>query len=162
MKTDLFTYQTASDQETIDLGQRLGRLLEAGDVVALAGELGSGKTWFAKGIARGLGINPSVVITSPSFALVNEYEGKYTFFHMDVYRLESLSELLSAGIEEYLHSGGVVAMEWADRWVEILPEESIWVKLAILDDHRREIAFSGRPGRPRDVIDILKQEVGKG
>jgi tRNA threonylcarbamoyladenosine biosynthesis protein TsaE len=152
-----FTVVTKSDQETIELGSTLGACLKQGDVVALAGELGSGKTWFTKGIARGLGIGPNTIITSPSFALVNEYPGKTTFFHIDVYRLESLSELLGAGIDEYLYSGGVAVMEWADRWPEILPDDALRVELVILDEHSRSITFSGRHGRAASVLEAVKK-----
>ena len=150
---------TASDRETIKLGQKLGALLGAGDVVALVGELGSGKTWFTKGIALGLGVSPNMVVTSPSFALVNEYDATYTFYHMDLYRLESLSEFLSAGLEEYLYNGGVVAMEWADRWPEILPEQRLEVAFAIIDDCRREITLSGHHPRAIKIIESIQQEM---
>jgi tRNA threonylcarbamoyladenosine biosynthesis protein TsaE len=152
-----FTVVTESDQETVELGSILGSCLEQGDVVALTGELGSGKTWFAKGIARGLGIGPNTIITSPSFALVNEYQGKTTLFHIDVYRLESLSELLGAGIDEYLYSGGVVVMEWADRWPEIIPEEGLKIELVILDEHTRKIALCGTHGRAITVLEAVKK-----
>ncbi|MGD2124511.1 MAG: tRNA (adenosine(37)-N6)-threonylcarbamoyltransferase complex ATPase subunit type 1 TsaE [Desulfobacteraceae bacterium] len=159
LKIEDFTVITDSDQQTIKFGQRLGAFLEKADVVALAGELGSGKTWLAKGIALGLGVNPSTVVTSPSFALVNEYEGRLTLFHMDIYRLESLSELLSAGLEEYLYSGGVVVLEWADRWPEILPDQTIKVELLILSDNRRQITLSGRHPRVMEIIDAVKQDM---
>ena len=139
------------------LGQKLGRLLEAGDMVALIGELGSGKTWFTKGLALGLGVGPENVVTSPSFTLVNEYDGEVPFYHIDVYRLGSLSEFLSAGLEEFLHQGGVCAMEWAERWPEILPEKRIEVELVILDDQRREITFSGDHSRAKKMIDALQK-----
>jgi tRNA threonylcarbamoyladenosine biosynthesis protein TsaE len=150
-----FTLVTESDQETMELGFSFGTLLEEGDVVALVGELGSGKTWFTKGIARGLGVSPNTVITSPSFALVNEYPGRATLFHMDIYRLGSLSELLSAGIEEYLHSGGVAILEWADRWPEILPDETLKVELIIVNDHSRSITLSGQHLRASSIIEAI-------
>ena len=92
MKEQSVTYYTSSDEETIKLGRRLGVALKEGDAVALVGELGSGKTCFTKGVGLGLGVPADVIITSPSFSLVNEYEGRYPFFHMDGYRLESLSD----------------------------------------------------------------------
>ena len=151
------TVITKSNQETVELGAVLGALLDRGDVVALAGELGSGKTWFTKGIARGLGIGPNIIVTSPSFALVNEYPGKRTLFHIDVYRLESLSELLGAGIDEYLYSGGVAVVEWAERWPEILPDEALKVSLLIVDEHSRRISFSGDRGRAAFLVEALKK-----
>jgi tRNA threonylcarbamoyladenosine biosynthesis protein TsaE len=153
-----FTIVTEADEETLELGFLLGTLLHEGDVVGLAGELGSGKTWFTKGIARGLGVSPSTVVTSPSFALVNEYPGRVTLFHMDIYRLETLGELLSAGIEECLHSGGVAVLEWADRWPEILPEEAVTVELSILDDRSRRITFSGSHPRAVFLIESLRKK----
>ncbi len=152
------TYITTSDEETISLGQRLGALLSEGDVVALVGELGSGKTWFTKGLALGLGVSPDTIVTSPSFTLVNEYKGRYTFYHMDFYRLENLPEVLSAGLEEYLHDSGVVALEWADRWPEILPDKRVMVKFLIIDDRRREITLSGYDPRALEIIEDLEEE----
>ena len=134
MKERSVTYSTVSDDETVNLGRKLGASLGEGDVIALVGELGSGKTWFTKGIGLGLDISSDTIITSPSFSLVNEYEGRYTFFHMDGYRLESLSDFLSAGLDEYLHQDGVVALEWADRWPEILPDWNLKVEIVIVDE----------------------------
>jgi len=130
-----------SEAQTIQFGERLGRLLKKGDVIALAGELGSGKTYFTKGIAKGLGIPPDSV-TSPSFTLVNEYEGKYKLFHIDAYRLEK-EDFLSAGLDEYLYKDGITVMEWADRWPEILPKDTIWVRFEILDENKRKITIRG-------------------
>lgn len=151
------TLQSDSDQETIEIGKHLGALLMAGDIIALVGELGSGKTWFTKGLALGLGVDGKTVVTSPSFALVNEYDGKYTLFHIDVYRLEDLSEFISAGLEEYLYSDDVVAMEWADRWPEILPEQALKVQFTIIDDQRRRIVFSGHHSRAVELMAKLKK-----
>lgn len=146
---------TESDLDTIRVGQEIGRLLLEGDVVGLVGELGTGKTRLTKGIALGLGVNPKTIVTSPSFILVNEYQGRVALFHMDAYRLGSLEEALSAGIEENIHSGAVIVLEWADRWPEILPEHTLMVELFILDDHRRTITLSGRHARSIHILDEL-------
>jgi tRNA threonylcarbamoyladenosine biosynthesis protein TsaE len=156
LEKNTFTITTESDQDTIRVGQAIGALLLEGDVVGLAGELGSGKTWLTKGIALGLGVNPKTIVTSPSFTLVNEYQGRTGLFHVDVYRLGNLDEALSAGIEETIHSGGVVVLEWADRWPEMLPEHTLMVQLLILDDHRRRIILSGRHPRAIGIIAQLK------
>ena len=155
MEEKTLTITTESDQETIRVGQETGRLLLEGDVIGLVGELGSGKTWLTKGIALGLGVNPKTIVTSPSFTLVNEYEGRVGLFHIDVYRLGSLGEVLSAGIEETIHSGQVAVLEWADRWPEILPEHTLMVRLLIVDDHRRTIILSGRHARSIGILDNL-------
>lgn len=148
--------ETDSDEETIALGRRLGVNLDAGDVVALIGELGSGKTWFTKGIGLGLGVAAQEIITSPTFTLINEYPGRVPLYHIDLYRLGSLSEALSAGMEEYLHADGVTVVEWADRWPEILPGQSVVVELTIIDDHTRRITLSGHHPRAVEIIEVLE------
>ena len=152
MKEKPVTYDTASDQETIRLGDELGKALKEGDIIALMGELGSGKTWFTKGLALGLGVSQDVIITSPSFSFINEYEGRHTIFHMDVYRLENLSDFLSAGLDEYFYRDGVVIMEWADRWPEILPAWNLQVNFFILDDSSRRITLSGSHPRAKEIL----------
>lgn len=156
MKKESVTCHTFADEETIQLGKKLGNGLRQGDVIALVGELGSGKTWFSKGIALGLEISSDTVIASPSFSLVNEYEGRHTFFHMDGYRLESLADFLAAGLEEYLYQDGVVAMEWANQWPEILPDWHVRVDIEILDLQSRKITLSGRHPRALEILENVK------
>jgi len=160
LKEECVIYHTTSAGETVDLGRQLGKCLTRGDVISLAGELGSGKTWFTKGVGLGLGIAWDMVITSPSFSLVNEYEGRHTLFHLDAYRLESLADFLAAGLDEYFYQDGVVVMEWADRWPEILPDYRLKCEFVITDDHTRKITMSGY--HPRSV-EILKhmEKVGR-
>ncbi len=152
------TYYTVSDLKTIRLGQRLGLALKAGDLIALMGELGSGKTWFTKGVALGIGISPDTIITSPSFALVNEYKGRYTLFHMDVYRLEKVSDFLSAGLDEYFYQDGVVVMEWADRWPEVLPDWKLKIEFTIMDEQTRRIDLSGQHPRVDEILRDMKPQ----
>jgi tRNA threonylcarbamoyladenosine biosynthesis protein TsaE len=156
-----FTFITESADETIEAGRTLAALLEEGDMVGLVGELGSGKTWFTKGIARGLGVPSGMVVTSPSFALVHEYEARIVLYHMDVYRLETPAEFVSAGLEEYLYGKAVTVMEWADRWPDLLPEQRVTVEFTILDDHRRRIALTGTHPRAVEIIESFMKEVGK-
>lgn len=107
-------YITNHEEETETLGFRLGRRLEQGAVVAFTGDLGAGKTAFTRGLARGLGVTDRV--TSPTFTIVNEYEGgRLPLFHFDMYRLESSEELFDIGWEEYLHRGGICAVEWSEN-----------------------------------------------
>jgi len=159
LKEESFTCRTSSGEETINLGLRLGTLLNEGDIVALAGDLGSGKTWFTKGVALGLEISADTVITSPSFSLMNEYQGRYALFHIDVYRLENVSDFLDAGLDEYLYGNGITVMEWADRWPEILPGRSIKVQFLILDEYSREITLSGCHPKALRILKQISEEV---
>ena len=116
------TFISHSPAETESLGEKLGSAAERGLVLALSGDLGAGKTQFVKGLARGLGI--SVRVHSPTFTLVNEYEGgRLKLFHLDLYRLETPGQILSAGIGEYLSPDGVAVIEWADRIEELKKAE---------------------------------------
>ena len=120
--------RTCSQQDTIEFGKRLGKLLKKGDVVCIAGDLGTGKTVLTNGIAWALGINE--YITSPTFTIVNEYHREdASLYHFDVYRFSDPEEMFEIGFEEYLYNGGVVVIEWADLIKSILPEENIWITI---------------------------------
>lgn len=119
---------TASVDETMNLGRKLGKIIDKGTTVCLTGDLGTGKTHFAKGFAEGLGITDN--ITSPTFTIVNEYyEGRLPFYHFDVYRVNDVDEILQVGFEEYVYGHGVTLIEWADMIEAILPDELIHVKI---------------------------------
>ena len=121
-------------------GERLGRELERGDVVALYGELGAGKTVLVKGIARGLGITQEV--TSPTFTLVHEYSGgRLTLFHIDLYRLNAIDEAMTIGIEDYMAGPGVTAIEWSEKIESLLPASARRIRLTALENqvHRIEV-----------------------
>jgi tRNA threonylcarbamoyladenosine biosynthesis protein TsaE len=110
------TFISKSPEETRALGEEWGKAASTGLVIGLTGDLGAGKTEFVKGIARGLGVTEKVL--SPTFALVHEYmSGRLPLFHIDLYRLESASQIISAGLEEYLYRPtGVTVIEWIERW----------------------------------------------
>lgn len=153
-------YVTSSVERTVWLGQQMGAELIDGDVIALVGDLGGGKTWFTKGVAAGLGIGPDCVV-SPTFTLVNEYSGRHQLFHIDLYRLEDKAEIMALDLEGYLSGDGVVVIEWADRWPGELPEETVQVELRMVDEHTRELRFSGSHLRAREVIGALKEKIGR-
>ena len=117
-----------SAQETESIGESLAQELRAGDVLAFTGSLGMGKTAFTRGLARGLGCRGRV--TSPTFTIVNEYEGKTPLFHFDMYRLGSSDELFDIGWDDYLARGGVCAVEWSERVSDALPGDTIFVDIA--------------------------------
>ncbi|MFC7441612.1 tRNA (adenosine(37)-N6)-threonylcarbamoyltransferase complex ATPase subunit type 1 TsaE [Laceyella putida] len=127
---------TASEQETRAVALKLVTLLGTGDVLALEGDLGAGKTTFAKGIAEGLAIEEEV--DSPTFTIIKEYEGTLPLYHMDVYRLDGFEEL---GLEEYFYGDGICLVEWASRVEAWLPEETLWLRFSVRGDGTREIAF---------------------
>jgi len=131
-------YVSHSEAETEALGRRLAAVLAPGAVVAYRGGLGLGKTAFTRGLARGLGYEGRV--TSPTFTIVNEYEGgRLPLFHFDMYRLASSEELFDIGWEDYLESGALCVVEWSENILEALPLDTLFVKLEILSPERRRI-----------------------
>ncbi|MEJ2744225.1 MAG: tRNA (adenosine(37)-N6)-threonylcarbamoyltransferase complex ATPase subunit type 1 TsaE, partial [bacterium] len=119
------TIVSRSAEETRALGARLGKQLKVGAVIALHGELGSGKTCMVQGIAAGLGVAPTACVNSPTFVLINEYNGPIPLYHFDLYRLADGNELIDLGWEDYLDSQGVIAIEWAERMGSLLPPDHI-------------------------------------
>jgi tRNA threonylcarbamoyladenosine biosynthesis protein TsaE len=130
-------FVTQSADETERVGERLGRRLVPGDVVALSGELGAGKTCFIRGLARGLGVTQGV--SSPTFVIVNQYTGRMPIFHIDAYRTESLTELLDIGFDEYVSGDSVTVIEWSDKLEPLLPPGAIRVRISGLGDEPRTI-----------------------
>jgi tRNA threonylcarbamoyladenosine biosynthesis protein TsaE len=129
-----------SPEATTAAGERLGARLGPGDVVGLTGELGAGKTCFVQGLVRGLGV--ATPATSPTFVLVNEYRGRLPVHHVDVYRTQSLTELLDVGLEELLAGGGVTVVEWADRCEPLLPPRTIRVHIEGVGEEPRRITVT--------------------
>ena len=134
---------TASEEETAAAGARLAALVNPGDVVLLYGDLGAGKTAFVRGLAKGLGADPADV-SSPTFTLVQEYRGRVTLYHVDLYRLEE-REVDDLGLEELVLGDGVVAIEWAERW-RGRPDDVIEVRIEHIGDESRRITVR-RQGR---------------
>ena len=135
-------YLSHSPEETEHIGEMLGRRLRPGTVVAYRGGLGMGKTAFTRGLARGLGCAGRV--TSPTFTIVNEYDGATPLFHFDMYRLGSSEELFDIGWEDYLTRGGVCAVEWSERVDDAMPADTLWVDIARgTDESDRIITITG-------------------
>ena len=132
-----------SIQETEQFGEEVAKSLRGGDVLAFTGSLGMGKTAFTRGLARGLGCCGRV--TSPTFTIVNEYDGKTPLFHFDMYRLGSSDELFDIGWDDYLARGGVCAVEWSERVSDALPDDTIYVDIARgeEDENTRTITVTG-------------------
>ena len=137
---------SASEQETEAIGREMAQQLAPGAVVAFTGDLGAGKTAFVRGMAQGLGISQRV--TSPTFTIVNEYQGRIPLFHFDMYRLPDADALFDIGWEDYLDRGGVCAVEWSENVAGALPEDTVWVDIRRLEgeDNGRCITITGVTG----------------
>jgi len=144
---------THSLEETQTLGRKIGARVGAGTVLALTGELGSGKTAFVQGLARGLDVPDSYYITSPSYTLVNEYPGRFPFFHVDLYRLDRLLDVEDIGLYEILTTEGVVAIEWAERLHDDHLSEHLAVDFEIFNDESRKISITAYG---LDGVNLLK------
>lgn len=138
---------SASEQETEAIGREMAQQLAPGAVVAFTGDLGAGKTAFVRGMAQGLGISQRV--TSPTFTIVNEYEGPTPLFHFDMYRLSGSEDLFDIGWEDYLSRGGVCAVEWSEQVADALPEGTVYVTLTRHPEHDgwRSITVEGGAAR---------------
>ncbi len=139
----LIEITTASPEATMALAERLGRAAQAGDVFALRGQLGAGKTVFAKGILAGLGGDPRHV-TSPTFVLMMRHEARLPLFHFDAYRLARQSDMLDIGAEEAYYGAGVSVIEWADRVAESLPAERLEVSIEVGSENERKVTLTPR------------------
>ena len=148
----MLTFITSSVEKTVALGERLGKLVSAGDFIALTGELGSGKTHFVQGVAVGLGINTDVRVTSPTYTLMNPYAGRLPFYHFDLYRLAGDQDVAELGFEEYFYGTGVCIVEWAERLRDLLPGDRMSVTFNYLDEHVRSITFEPHGARYEKLI----------
>ena len=135
----IFTIVSHSPEFTRNIGREMGRRIHAGSVIALCGDLGTGKTVFAQGVAEGLKVESSV--TSPTFIIINEHAGKYPFYHIDTYRLRSSEDMRDLGYEEYFYGDGVTVIEWAQKIEDLLPEEYLRVELEVLGESDRKITL---------------------
>jgi tRNA threonylcarbamoyladenosine biosynthesis protein TsaE len=150
--------RSRSPAETRTLGESLGRLLEGGDVVALSGELGAGKTCLVQGLARGLGVAADVPVTSPTFTLVNQYPGRAEMRHADFYRVDDYARLEDAGFRDLLDPAGVLVVEWPERFPDALPRERIEVGIEIVSDEERRICLRGIGERPGEIVERLRAQ----
>ena len=133
----MLTFTTSSAEETISLGQKIGKLLKKGDIIAMQGTLAAGKTTITKGIAQALGITET--ITSPTFCLISEYQGTMPLYHMDVYRLDGREDFINLGTDDMLYGDGVSIIEWSEKIMDELPSNTIVLKITPQDDGKRLI-----------------------
>jgi len=142
MSKKVIRHLTKTPAETERIAAQFAKTLKAGTVLLLIGPLGSGKTTFVKGLAKGLRIPKEILIHSPSFTLINEYPAKIPLFHVDLYRLDRLREIEELALEDYLGRGGVMAVEWADHAPGFWPEDSVILEFKALPAHQREVVIS--------------------
>ena len=132
---------THSPEETIKFAEEVGKLLKGGEIIAYKGSMGAGKTTFTRGLCIGLGLPDEV--TSPTFALVNEYRGKITLYHFDMYRIQSADDLETTGFYDYISDDSVLAVEWSENISEALPQNTIYITFDRIDENTREITIEG-------------------
>jgi tRNA threonylcarbamoyladenosine biosynthesis protein TsaE len=144
--------ETAEDLQA--LGERLGRALRVGDVIALIGPLGAGKTTFVQGLARGAGVDADRHVASPTFALVNEHPGRVRLVHADLYRIERRAELAELGLDDAFDRAAV-AIEWLDRFPDAAPADRLEITIAIEADGRRALTFVGQGPRGAELASAV-------
>jgi len=149
---------TRSIRETQYLSQKLGELINQPLVIALIGDLGSGKTAFVQGLAKGLEVPDGYYITSPTFTLINEYPGHYPLVHIDLYRLENISDLADIGLDEVLQGQAVIAIEWADKLSDDLPAEHLLVALEIIADDCRKLNLKATGQNEVNLVKALETQ----
>lgn len=135
----MLTFTTKNSEETILLGTKIGQNLKKGDVIAMKGTLGAGKTTITKGIANALGITQT--ITSPTFCIISEYSGKLPLYHMDVYRLEGTDDFINLGVDDLIYGDGVCVIEWSEKIMDELPSTTIILTIKPNQDGTRLITI---------------------
>jgi tRNA threonylcarbamoyladenosine biosynthesis protein TsaE len=148
---------TRKAEDTLLIGKILGQCLTDGDIVALIGDLGTGKTCLTQGLARGLGVSESYAVASPTFTLINEYPGRHVLYHLDVYRLSGSKDLEEMGYEEYFYGKGVSVIEWAEKIADIIPETAITIWITFLDENSRRLEISAPEKRLEEISSALSE-----
>jgi tRNA threonylcarbamoyladenosine biosynthesis protein TsaE len=156
MSSNQIQITTNSANQTYNLGQKIGSLIHTATVIALSGDLGSGKTTLIQGIARGLEVPEKYYITSPTFTLINQYPGRLPLFHVDLYRIEDPDALDDIGIYDILQENGVIAIEWADKLDAIALSEYIAVDLKFVNTDSRKIKLIAYGLKENDLLKKLK------
>ncbi len=153
MRTREHQIISRSPEETLRFGALLGKYLSKGSVIALSGELGSGKTCLTQGIARGLRVPEHLYVTSPSYTIVNEYPGWLCLFHVDLYRIESCTQLDEIGLDEVLGADNVTVIEWAEKLGEALPNERLSISISTVDHQTRNLHLMASGQSAVDLIE---------
>ena len=154
------THEVMSDSfsETQSLGEKIGRKLGTKFIIGLSGELGSGKTSFVQGLAKGLDVPENYYITSPTYSIIHEYPGRIPLFHIDLYRVRVKDEIYETGLYEMLDRFGIFAIEWPDLLIKDLPADYLAIHFKINDDDTRKISFKAHGAKAEEVIKVVNRE----
>ncbi len=155
MKLSHLDLVSHSPDESREIGIRIGKLAQAGDVFLLVGELGTGKTCLTQGIAWGLDIKDYAL--SPSFVIMRELYGRLPLYHVDLFRLDRPEEIEDLGLDDYLYGGGVCVVEWAEKGLDLLPSEHLLIEINFLDDTQRRLYFKPNGMHYRELLGQLKR-----
>jgi tRNA threonylcarbamoyladenosine biosynthesis protein TsaE len=160
MAEETLTFFSDGPDATFRLGSLLGKEALGGEVIALIGDLGAGKTRLVQGLAQGLGVSDSYV-NSPTFILVQVHEGRLPLYHIDLYRLESGAEISAIGFEEYLEGEGVAAVEWADKGMSLFPSDRLTIEIHYGQESERKIILTGQGPKSRAWLDKIRSGVSE-
>lgn len=158
MATHEWSGVSRSADETKEIGRAIGGAVQAGTLALLIGQLGAGKTTLTQGLADGLGV--TAYTKSPSFVLVNEYQGRLPLFHMDLYRIDDSAEAWELGLDDYLGRDGVLAVEWADRAASIFPDDRLEIRIEYLSDTERRLIATANGPVSSQALTALSETVG--
>lgn len=153
-----WVYSTSSEKQTLELGMQLGRLLQQPALILLCGELGTGKSVLARGIARGLGVAAQIPITSPTFTLLNHYPARLDLYHFDLYRLNDPDELLEIGFADFAYGSGVALVEWPERLGDAAAP-GLWINLQHAGGAQRLLSFQAQSVAAEALLQALKQQL---
>ena len=152
-----WTVNSKSSRITMDFGKSLGKLVQGGEIIGLVGELGAGKTCFARGFAAGAGVGPEAWVRSPTFTLINEYRGRLPVYHIDLYRVRNQEEIEALNLREYLYADGVSLIEWFEYLPAAEIDDYLEVRLVHGGGAQRQITFTSHGQRHEQLLDKLKQ-----
>ncbi len=151
----IYNVRLPSLKVTEKFGEQLGKQALPGDIICLDGDLGAGKTTMARAIAKGLGVAQYCYVNSPSYAIMHEYCGKFPLYHMDFYRLDNSEDVLELGFDEYFYLSGLTVIEWAERAVEILPENRLSIMIKHRGEELREVVLQGTVHYQKRIESLL-------
>ena len=154
----IYTFNSATTAATRRIGQTIGKELQPGDIILLAGPLGAGKTTLVQGIAKGLGVSGNVM--SPTFVLMRELAGRLTLYHFDLYRLEKMPEVSDLGLDDYLYGEGATVIEWADRAESLWPEDHLRIHLEYAGAKARKLKMTAQGTRYTRLLDQMVKKTG--